>query len=93
MAKGKKTGGIQKGGLHKKTKEAQAMLKAEFDSQDFHVPFEIVQAFRVNDLERVDRLMRLLEYLFPKIHAKMTIEGDTIAEDLGLTVNLSQIIK
>lgn len=92
MAKGKKTGGIQKGGFHKKTREAQTMLKAEFDSQEFYVPFEIVQAFRVNDLERVDRLMRLLEYLFPKIHAKMTVDGE-MTEDLGLTVNLSQIIK
>ncbi len=92
MAIGRKTGGIQKGGTHKKTKEAQAILRAEFESKNFHVPTEIINAFRVNDLERVDRLTRLLEYLFPKIHAKMTLDGEQV-EDLGLTVNLSQIIK
>lgn len=92
MANGYKTGGIKKGGTHKKTKEAQALLRAEFENNDFHVPREIIAAFRVNDLERVDRLVRLLEYLFPKIHAKMTVDGD-LAEDIGLTVNLSQILK
>lgn len=63
MAKGKKTGGRQKGVPNKGTGE----LKDYFESIDFCIPEKIVALLAdVDSPKQIDTLLRLMEFIYPK---------------------------
>lgn len=81
------------GSLNKNTQEARNILEAEFKALGFELPKQIVDAFAVADYERLDRLIKLMEYLFPKIAARLSLDMDNLTDDLNLNINLNNIMK
>jgi hypothetical protein len=63
MAKGRKTGGRKKGSPNRDTTE----LKVFFDSVDFCIPEQIIELLPLlDDSKKVETLLRLLEFVYPK---------------------------
>lgn len=63
MAKGHKTGGRKKGSPNKNTTE----LKTFFDSVDACLPEMILDLLpKLNDAKKMDALLRLMEFIYPK---------------------------
>lgn len=63
MAKGQKTGGRKKGSPNKATTE----LKIFFDSIDLCLPEKIIELLpKLDDSKKVDTLLRMMEFVYPK---------------------------
>ncbi|MFB6306417.1 MAG: hypothetical protein ABEH43_05430 [Flavobacteriales bacterium] len=66
MAKGKKTGGREKGTPNKLTKELRATLKNALDGELEKLPEHLE---KLEPKERVELLIKLMPYVVPKVES------------------------
>lgn len=93
MAKGFKTGGRKAGTPNAETVKERNELKMLLNEEGLNVPRELALSFKCADYERIDRLIKLMDFLFPKIHAKLNLDEDPNKDDMNFNFNLSGLIK
>lgn len=85
MGKGYKSGGRKKGTPNKKTIE----LKEFFDSADVCLPEMVLDLIpKLNDSKKVDTLLRLMEFIYPKRKAVEVTNEDFSKLSFTSAINL-----
>ena len=79
---GRKFGGRKKGTPNKDTKALRERIEALLDDQWHQLLQDIKQ---LKPKERVDMVIRLLEYALPKLHRSEIRETSTVEEMLAMT--------